>query len=207
MLKTVKMISFLACSFLSSHAIADSVQTPDLTMVPEGCVAVFKVDGWGVACPSVIDENRADYMRNKPNLIMPGYPSHGSGYTPSTTESNTRPGGCELHQREFVKTASQFIGWLDRQKNNSSSETLTRQAAYSVEQHVRQYQASTTETALGKARYAMRGSYDGDIACVRTFKHGKSELIRVTQIVLNELNNGNRDLANTGLNQFPSPYN
>ena len=212
LLITVALSMFTSCAYAATPN-----QTLDLGMVPQGCKAVIKTTGWGIVCPNTVDEKRAHIARHKPYPILPGYPSNNVGFHNEETESNIDDGSgtpvvdypilCREARIKFSDDTSHFIAFLHRENNSNNWNSLTREASYNVEQIIRQYHSQIDRDAISKFRYGERGTNDGDKACANHFNFGDAELHRIAQLIIDELNKGNRDLTNTGLNMYENKYN
>ena len=178
---------------------------------PDGCRLVKAKAGWEIKCPPVKDEERRAYVLKRKTPQLPGHASdlppvnvppvkdEGGGVT--SYELADYPSACRPARIAFADHGGMFIGFLRRERNSSAANSLTNEAAYNVEQLVRNYISTVDREAVAKFRYSKRGG-NGDAICTAHFGVGKEELIRIGQIIIDELNKGNRDLTGTGLNPY-----
>lgn len=178
---------------------------------PDGCMLVNAKAGWEINCPPVKDEKRRAYVLKRKAPVLPGHASdlppvklppvknEGGGVT--SYELSDYPSACRPARIAFADHGGMFIGFLRRERNSSAVDSLTNEAAYNVEQLVRYYMSIVDREATAKFRYSKRGG-NGDAICTAHFDVGKAELVRIGQIIIDELNKGNRDLMGTGLNPY-----
>ena len=178
---------------------------------PEGCMVVKDKAEWGIKCPPVKDEKRRAYVLKRKAPKLPGHASElpiVKGPSVKNQEGAVTsyvlpdyPTQCRTARTAFTDHGGMFIGFIRRERNSSAANSLTNEAAYNVEQLVRKYIDVIDREAIAKFRYSKRGG-NGDALCTVHFDVGKAELIRIGQIIIDELNKGNRDLAGTGLNPY-----
>lgn len=198
-------ITLIACVSISSANAEYS--TPDLSLVPEGCMAVIKTEGWGIVCPNSVGESFSRDARNTPSLILPGYSSNGYGFAKPNKDYIDYPMLCNPARLRFTSHASKFVAGIRRDLLTSGWNVLTRQAVYGLVNIIVPYTRQTDEDAMAKYRMSKRGNSSGDIACKAHYDFAYTEIDRIAHLIVAELNEGNRDLANTGLNMRTSPYN
>ncbi|PCJ42304.1 MAG: hypothetical protein COA81_05910 [Alphaproteobacteria bacterium] len=202
-LKSIAIIVFF--TVINASPVVAQDAPPDFSLVPEHCKAVIKENGWGIICPSRVNEKIAKNNRKAPFLSLPGY-SSGKMKFPKYYESY--PTLCNPARLRFTSHASEFAAGLRGENLRASAwNVLTRQAVYELVQIIKSYTLNVDSKAMDKYRSSPRGTSDGDIACKAYYDHGYEEIDRIAHIVVDELNKGNRDLTNTGLNLNESPYN
>lgn len=162
------------------------------------CVTFEAQAGHEVHCPDRFDYDRAEYVRRLPPIKLPGHSSDGAA---SVSESNRMlSGSCKTALKSFYDSTSKFTYWLQRQKNNFDTDTLTRDAAYNLEQIVRSYHVKVSREAKAKHSYGTPDDKVGYTSCVAHLEAGIAEVYRIGDLVIHELNRGNYDLSGTGLN-------
>lgn len=182
----------------------DVSTTPNFSMVPENCNIYVMSKGWGIKCPSKVNERIANNARNQALPILPGHDSNNNAYTPSTLGHPTK---CVVAIENLVKRAGQFTSWLRRVRfGGEFYGRLTADAAYEVGELIHSYTIQVEREGKRKYNLSPRGG-NGDALCTQHIEFGTSEIIRIAQIVIDEANKGNRDLSGTGLNPYASQYN
>ncbi|MBL4830158.1 MAG: hypothetical protein JKY55_09790 [Aliivibrio sp.] len=175
-----------------------------------GCKMVQAPKGWEIECPPVRDEERRAYMLKRKAPKLPGHASDAKRKEPiePPVKEEIRsyvledyPSRCRPARIKFSDRSGQFIAFLRRERNSSAANSLTNEAAYSVEQLIRSYITAIDREAVAKFRYSKRGG-DGDAICTAHFEFGTAEIKHIGQLIIDELNKGNQDLTGTGLNPY-----
>ena len=192
-------MSFTLAAILVIWTQQDRVFDPKLD---KDCVTIEAKAGYEIHCPDRYDYDRAEYVRRLSPIKFPGHSSDGSVINPENTEPY--PNDCKAALKNFYERAAQFAHWLQRQKNNFDADTLTREAAYNIEQVVRSYHIKVSREAKAKHRYGTPESTAGFTSCTVHANAGTSEIYRIGDLVINELNKGNYNMVGTGLNPYAS---
>lgn len=186
-------ITLAAALFLSAQQ--DRVFDPK---IDEDCVTIEAQAGHEIHCPDRYDYSRAEYVRRLPPLKLPGHTSDGSAI--SSGGSDSFPIDCSAALKNFYERTAQFAHWLQRQKNDFAADTLTREAAYNIEQVIRSYHFKVSREAKAKHSYGTPDDTQGYTSCTAHANAGAREIYRIGDLVIHELNKGNYNMMGTGLN-------
>ncbi|MEX0299265.1 MAG: hypothetical protein AB3N28_09355 [Kordiimonas sp.] len=188
-------MSFAVAVSMMLFAQQDRIFDPKLD---KDCVTIEAQAGHEVHCPDRYDYNRAEYVRRLPPIRLPGHSGDGAAIV--SQGSRQYFGSCKTALKGFYDHTSKFTYWLQRQKNNFDRDTLTRDAAYNLEQMIRSYHIKVSREAKAKHSYGTLDDKVGYTSCVAHLEVGIAEIYRIGDLVIHELNRGNYDLSDTGLN-------
>ncbi|TNE62676.1 MAG: hypothetical protein EP335_11850 [Alphaproteobacteria bacterium] len=166
----------------------------------QDCTTTQTNKGHETYCPNYFDYSRAEYVRRLPPMLLPGHTSDGlqalGGDIPAL------PANCTDAIKTFYEKAARLSYFLQRQKSDIEAETLTREAAYNVEQIVKGYHMQVSREAKAKKSYNTPDNLNGYTGCAAHANAGTKEIYRLGDIIIHELNRENYGLKNTGLNPY-----